>query len=432
MYEMGEEMYDLASKLFPVCRSITGDGVRESLDIIEHYLNGCAALRRTEVRSGTKVYDWVIPKEWKIREAYIEDEQGTHIVDMKNHNLHVMGYSAPVDQWVDLQQLKQYIYVQDDQPDVIPYVTSYYKKKSGFCMSRNQKNALKEGRYHMYIDSELFEGSMTYGEIVLPGESDKEIFFSTYTCHPSMANNECSGPALAAALVRYISLKKKRKYTYRFLFAPETIGAIAYLSLENHLNDLKEHMLAGFVLTCAGDNGDYSMVSSRYGNTLADRVLDHILKRKSGYKKYTYLMRGSDERQFNAPGIDLPVVCYSRTKFHEYPQYHTSADNMEFVSREGFQGSYDVFTDIIMSLEYNGIYKTTVLCEPQLCKRGLYETTSQKGSSQSSRIMMNILAYADGSRDLIGICDLIDICASESFDCIDTLMNHHLLEIVNQ
>jgi aminopeptidase-like protein len=406
--------------------------VRQTLSDLKEYIekdNG-PELKVYEVPSGTHVFDWTVPKEWVIREAYIEDEEGNRVIDMKEHNLHVMGYSTPVDKWVDLDELKAHIYTQPDQPDVIPYVTSYYKERYGFCMSENQKNSLKPGKYHMYIDSELIDGVLNYAEVVIPGESEKEIFFSTYFCHPSMANNECSGPALSAELVRFVASMQHREYTYRFIYIPETIGSLTYMSQGNHLQHMKETVIAGFNLSCVGDDRDYSIVESRYADTLADKVLKNILKyhTKDKYSTYSFLKRGSDERQYNAPGIDLPVVCYCRSKFGEYPEYHTSADNMGIVSPSGFQGSYEVMTQVILALEYNGYYKVNVLGEPQLGKRGLYPTVSQKGSYDAVMAMKNFITYADGKNDLIDISNRIGERITELIDIVKKLKENNLIE----
>jgi aminopeptidase-like protein len=439
MNPKGEDIYSLAQRIFPYCRSITGEGVRKTLKDLKEYVEKDteATLSLKEIPSGTQVFDWTVPKEWVIREAYIEDEAGNHIIDMKEHNLHVLGYSTPVDAWVDLEELKSYIYTEPDQPEVIPYVTSYYKERYGFCMSENQKNSLKPGRYHMYIDSELKDGVLNYGEVVIPGESKEEIFFSTYICHPSMANNECSGLALSATLVRFVSGLKKRRYTYRFLYIPETIGSISYLSQENHLQHMKDTMVAGFVLSCVGDNRDYSIIESKYADTLSDKVLKNILKYHtsskyqgggSTYATYSFLERGSDERQYNAPGVDLPVVCFSRSSFNSYPEYHTSADNMELVSPDGFQGSFEVMTKVIQALEYNQYYKIKVLCEPQLGKRGLYPAISKKGSYDEIWTMMNFITYADGRNDLIEISDRIGVPIDRLVKIVDKLHDNDLLE----
>ena len=428
----GQEMYDFVCKIFPYCRSLTGEGVRQTLNDLREFITqgGGPELQVFEVPSGTKAFDWTVPREWKIREAYIEDEAGNHIIDMKDNNLHVLGYSTPVDKWVSLDELKEHIYTQPDQPDCIPYVTSYYKERFGFCMSENMKNSLPEGKYHMYIDSELFDGVLNYGEIVIPGETDEEVFFSTYFCHPSMANNECSGPALSGELVKYVMSLPQRRYTYRFIYVPETIGSITYLSQGEHLSKLQKSMVAGFNLSCVGDNRDYSIVESRHADTLADRVLKNVLHYHidNKYSTYSFLKRGSDERQYNAPGVDLPVVGFCRSKFGEYPEYHTSADDLSLVSPEGLQGAYDVMTQVIDALEMNQRYQVQVLCEPQLGKRGLYPTTSQKGSYDKVKAMVDFIAYADGRTDLIDISNKIGIPVSELIAVIKQLNNANLIK----
>lgn len=427
----GADIYNFANKIFPYCRSITGEGVRQTLADLKEYIgrDGGPELKVYEVASGTQVFDWTVPKEWVIREAFIEDEAGNHIIDMKENNLHVMGYSTPIDKWVDLDELKTHIFTQPDQPGVIPYVTSYYKERYGFCMSEVQKNSLKPGKYHMYIDSELIDGVLNYAEVVIPGETDKEIFFSTNFCHPSMANNECSGPALSAELVRYVASMEKRKYTYRFIYIPETIGSITYMSQNNHLTHMKDTMIAGFNLSCVGDDRDYSIVESIYADTLADKVLKNILKyhTKDNYSTYSFLQRGSDERQYNAPGIELPVVCFCRSKFEEYPEYHTSSDDMGLVSPSGFQGSFGVMTQVIQALEYNEYYKMTVLGEPQLGKRGLYPTVSQKGSYDEVSAMVNFIAYADGKNDLIDISNIIGVSVCDLINIVNELKSAKLI-----
>lgn len=427
----GQEMYDFVCKIFPYCRSLTGEGVRCTLNDLREFITqgGGPELKIFNVPSGTKAFDWTVPKEWKIREAYIEDEAGNHIIDMKNNNLHVLGYSTPVDKWVSLEELKEHIYTQPDQPDCIPYVTSYYKERFGFCMSENMKNSLPEGKYHMYIDSELFDGVLNYAEIVIPGETDEEVFFSTYFCHPSMANNECSGPALSGELVKYVMSLQQRRYTYRFVYVPETIGSITYLSKGEHLFKLQKSMVAGFNLSCVGDNRDYSIVESRHADTLADRVLKNVLHYHTDnkYSTYSFLKRGSDERQYNAPGVDLPVVGFCRSKFGEYPEYHTSADDLSLVSPEGLQGAYDVMKQVIDALELNNKYKMKVLCEPQLGKRGLYPTISQKGSYDEIEAMTNFIAYADGKNDLLDISNTINVSVRELMKIIGKLQSAELI-----
>lgn len=430
----GRAMYDLADKIFPYCRSITGQGVRDTLADLNEYIgadNG-PELKVYEVPCGTKVFDWTVPKEWVIRSAYIEDEDGNRIIDMATNNLHVLGYSAPVDRWVELDELVKYIYTLPDAPDAIPYVTSYYKERYGFCMSENQKQSLKPGKYHMVVDSEFIDGVLNYAEVILKGESEKEIFFSSYFCHPSMANNECSGPVLLSELIRQIAAMPNRKYTYRCVFVSETIGSISYLSTGTHLADMQKNVIAGFNLSCVGDNRDYSIVETHYADTLADKVLKNVLHYRGKYSTYSYLKRGSDERQYNAPGVNLPVVCFCRSKFAEYPEYHTSLDNMELISPEGLQGSLEVMCETIEALENNGYYKINVLCDPQLGKRGLYPDVSKKGCYDAVFSLTNFIAYADGSNDLIDISNIIGVPVKELLDILDKLLANNLLDILSE
>ena len=427
MVQQGESMYELLKKIFPYCRSITGEGVRQTLADIQEYVGG--VISNKEIASGTQVYDWTVPKEWNIEDAYIENENGERIIDFRDNNLHVMGYSYPIDKWVSRDELMDYVYVQEDQPDVIPYVTSYYKERSGFCMTKNQRDSLPEGRYHMVIDSRLFDGVLNYGEVILPGESSQEILITSYTCHPSMGNNECSGPVVWAELLKYTLNIPRRRYTYRFVLHPETIGSIAYIS--RNIDTLKSRVQAGFVLSCVGDDRAYSIVHSRYGSTLADKVLDNLISKKDTYCSYSYLQRGSDERQYNAPGVDLPVVAFCRSKYGEYPEYHTSKDDLTLVSAEGLYGAYSVMKNVINVLENNRKYRVKVLCEPQLGKRNLYPTISKKGSYADIRTLTNFIAYADGTCDMLSIADRIGVSADKLIPIADKLLKEELIEIVD-
>ena len=430
MMSIGNEMYALCDRLFPICRSITGDGVRETLRVLQSI---CPAMTLHEVPTGTQVFDWIVPKEWNIRDAWIKNSKGEKILDFAKSNLHVMGYSIPVNQKVTLEELLPLIHTQPDQPDAIPYVTSYYKERYGFCMSQLQKDTLQEDIYHIYIDSDLKDGSLTYGEILIPStEGNKdEIFLSTYVCHPSMANNELSGPAVTIYLAKWLWEKKHRRYNYRIIFIPETIGAITYLS--QHLPEMKKNIRAGFNISCVGDDRTYSYVASRYGNTLADKVAKNVLSfRYPEYKRYSFLQRGSDERQYNAPGVDLPVCAVCRSKYAEYPEYHTSKDSMGLISPTGLQGAYEVYRDMIEALEYNHKYRIQCLGEPQLGKRGLYPTISQKGSSGAVRVMSNFIAYADGMNDLMDISNIIKVPVQKLFSVIDKLWEVGLLSVVEE
>ena len=289
---------------------------------------------------------------------------------------------------------------------------------------------MKPGKYHMVIKSSLFDGSLTYGELILPGESGKEVLISTYICHPNMANNEVSGPALSTFLIRYLSAMEKRKYTYRFVFIPETIGSITYLS--RNLSVMKERTVAGFNLSCVGDDRDYSILESRYADSYADRILTNVLKFNGKYTRYDYSKRGSDERQYNAPGVDLGVVVFSRTLFTRYPEYHTSLDDMNLISPEGFAGSFQVMTEVIDILENNAKYKVKVLCEPQLGKRGLYPTISKKGSYDAIFTQRDLIAYSDGRNDLIDISERIGVPVRELIPIKNKLVENALLEICSE
>ena len=416
-------MYDLAVRLFPICRSITGDGFRQSLGIIREQVPEMLVF---EVPSGTEVFDWTVPKEWNIRGGWIRRKNGETVIDFSNSNLHVLGYSLPIHLLVNRDELLEHIYTQPEQPDWIPYVTSYYKERWGFCMTEHQKEQLTDEEYEVFIDSTLADGSLTYGELIVPGETDEEIFFSTYLCHPSMANNELSGPCLMTALIKYVQSLPKRRYTYRFIIVPETIGSITYLS--RNLKSMQQHVKAGFVLSCVGDDRTYSMVSTKYEDTLADRVLRNVLHyHYPDYIRYSFMKRASDERQYGSAGVGLPVCAFCRSKYHEYPEYHTSADNLSVISPEGLQGSYDVMVKVINALEYNRHYQMTCPCEPQLGKRGLYPTISQKGTYAAFRAMQHFTAYADGRNDLIAISEIIGTPVDQLIPIVGKLMEHHLV-----
>lgn len=424
----GKYMYNLAADLFPICRSIMGEGTRKTLYRLQQEL---PQLKLYQVPSGTRVFDWTIPKEWNIEDAYIEDGNGNKIIDFKKNNLHVVGYSSPIDKIITFEELQSHLYSLPEQPDWIPYVTSYYKEHWGFCMSHSQRKNLPLGNYHVVIKSKLEDGYLTYGELLIPGKSKKEIFLSSYICHPSMANNELSGPVLLVKLAQWLLEKKDRYYSYRLILVPETIGSITYLSL--NLPYMKENIIAGYNITCVGDDKQVSYVPTRNGNTLSDRAALNILNNYvPNFISYTFLQRGSDERQYNAPGIDLPVCTICRSKYHEYPEYHTSADNMSFISVEGLQGSFDLYTKIISAIEENRLYNCNCLCEPQLGKRGLYPTESFKGSTNMVKGMMDFLAYTDGTHDLIEISDIIQVPIMLLVEIAKKLLKVGLVSIVEE
>lgn len=403
--DTGADMHRWATDLFPVARSLTGHGVRKTLRYLAELLPG---MTLHEVPSGTQAFDWTVPEEWNIRAAYVENADGRRVIDFADNTLHVVGYSEPVNRTMTRAELDEHLHSLPEQPDAIPYVTSYYRRAWGFCLTQVQRDALGDGPFKVVIDSDLGPGSLTYGELVIPGATTDEVLLSTYVCHPSMANNELSGPVVATALARWIAQLSDRRFTYRVLFLPETIGSITYLSM--HLAHLKQHLRAGWVLTCIGDEGSYSYVPSRYGSTLADRVSDQVIRELGlDCRRYTYLQRGSDERQYCAPGVDLPVASLMRTKYGEYAQYHTSLDDLDFVTPTGLQGGLDMMVQAVRVLELNRTWRTNVLGEPQLGRRGLYPTTSTPTSGYAVRSMMNVLAYLDGRNDALavaGICGL--------------------------
>lgn len=423
---IGEVLYSWAKDLFPICRSITGPGVRETLLYLKKIT---PELQIHSVPSGAKAFDWVVPDEWVIRNAYIEDELGNRIVDFKNNNLHIVGYSEAIDEWMSLDNLEEHLHSLEDQPTAIPYVTSYYNRNWGFCLSHEQRLSLSDVQYHVVIDADLKQGVMNYGEIIIKGESSEEILLSTYICHPSMANNELSGPVVTTGIAQWISSLKTSRYTYRIIFIPETIGSIVYIS--QHEDHLKKHTSAGYVITCIGDDRAYSFLPSRKGNTLADRAAEYVLNNYiKKYSRYTYLERGSDERQYCSPNVDLPICSVMRSKYGTYPEYHTSLDDLSLISPDGLQGGFNIIKKIIEVLEFNHCYKGNITCEPQLGKRGLYPAISVKDSSgyDEANVILNLLAYADGSHDLLQISEIIE----EDFFIVNEvakkLLTHELIE----
>lgn len=410
--DAGEVLHNWATELFPICRSITGDGFRLSLQYISSLISG---FQIHEIPSGTKAFDWVVPDEWNIKEAYIEDASGARVVDFKDNSLHVVSYSTSVDLTLTRDELELFLHTHPYLESAIPYITSYYSPRWGFCLSQNQKKLLGEGPFHVVIDSSHTKGSLSYGDVVIEGESQEEILFSTYLCHPSMANNELSGPVVAAALARSILKMERRHYTYRFVFIPETIGSIAYLS--KHLEHLKNTVRAGWVITCIGDDRSYSYLPSRNGNTLADRVSKQMIALSGNhFDVYTYLDRGSDERQYCSPQVDLPVASLMRSKYGTYPEYHSSLDDLNLVTPTGLDGGLQMMKSVVNILEKEKRWSSSFACEAQLGKRGLYPSLSTAESAKEVAGLVNVLAYCDGTmseREIAELCLLSEVQVHE-------------------
>ena len=424
----GSAIHNLAKRLWSINRSVTGEGVRETLNTLKEVV---PPLEIFEVKTGTDVFDWRVPREWEISDAYIVKPCGEKICAFKKNNLHIVGYSTAVNKTISLEELQEHLHSIPEQPTAIPYVTSYYKERWGFCISHNERLKLKEGDYHVVVESRFFDGVLNYGEILIKGDSDKEVFLSSYVCHPSMANNELSGPTVLTYLAKWLLKQKKLRYSYRIVFIPETIGSIAYLS--KHHKQMKKSVVAGFNISCVGDNRAYSYVPSRNGNTLSDIVAQHVLKwTDPEYKRYSWSDRGSDERQYCAPGIDLPIASICRTKYGSYPEYHTSLDDLDVVvTPAGLQGGYDVLRCALEVLERNVKLKVTVLCEPQLGRRGLYPTLSSKGSGGEVHLMMDLISWCDGDHSLLEISEKIKVPIWDLYESVSKLKDHKLLKIIN-
>ena len=415
-------------ELFPICRSITGEGFLNSLKIIKKEI---PILKIYKTKSGTKVFDWKVPKEWNIKDAYIIDKNGEKIVDFKNNNLHVVNYSHPIEKKLKKRELLKKIHTLKKNKNAIPYVTSYYKKNWGFCISENQKRKIiknynQKDSFQVKINSSFKkDGFLNYGEVILKGKSKQEILISTYLCHPSMANNELSGPIVTMALINFFKRKNLSK-TLRFIFIPETIGSITYL--QKNLRNLKKNVIAGYNLTCIGDDRMHSCMLSKYKNKLADRSLIKTYKLLNlKYKTYSFLNNGSDERQYNFPGIDLPIASIFRSKYGTFPEYHTSEDDFSLVTYNGLKGGFEVAKTVIELVLKQTIPKVNTLCEPQMSKRNLYPSLSSLNTMGSTKNFMNFLQYSDGNHNLMEISKLIECNLKTTKKIFKILKKHNLI-----
>jgi len=422
---IGEEIYALAAEIYPICRSITGDGVRDTL----RHIGAHIPLTVHEVPTGTKVFDWTVPREWNIRDAYIKDARGNKVVDFSSSNLQVVSYSRPVRQHMSLAELKKHLHTLPEQPDLIPYRTSYYAEDWGFCIPHRQLENLPEEIYEVVIDSTLQDGTLTYGEHLHRGQLDDEILLSAHVCHPSLANDNCSGLALLAHLSKRIGAIKTR-YSYRFLFAPGTIGAITWLACnEDKIANIKH----GLVVSCVGDGSGPTYKKSRRGNTEIDRTMCHTLAH-SGHRStiMEFSPYGYDERQYCSPGLNLAVGLFQRGQFGVFPEYHTSADNMDFIRPEHLAESWRIIAAVLNALEKNASYLNTVSkCEPQLGRRGLYaKLGGNKDAVTSNMAMLWVLNLSDGKHSLLEIAERSNLPFAAIQSAAELLRQHGLLKPV--
>lgn len=424
--EIGEEIYNLIAELYPICRSITGDGVRKTLRVISEYI----PLTINEVPTGTKVFDWAIPREWTIRDAFIKNSKGEKIVDFKVSNLHVLGYSIPVNKKVSLQELKEHLFTIPEYPDWIPYRTSYYNENWGFCVTHRQLLGLSDGEYKVFVDSSLKDGHLTYGEFLIKGEVDEEVLISSHICHPSLCNDNLSGVALTVFLAKYLSQMSPR-YSYRFLFVPVTIGSITWLALnESEVSKIKH----GLVAANLGDSGKFTYKKSRQGNAEIDQAVANILKHSGhAYEIIDFFPYGYDERQYCSPGFNLPVGCLMRTPNGLYPEYHTSADNLDFVQPKYLAESSSVYSEVLHVLEGNNRYANlNPKCEPQLGKRDLYEKIGEDSDNKTRQLaILWVLNQSDGNHSLLDISDKSGLEFSMIKDAAEVLTQQKLLESIS-
>lgn len=428
---MIDKYYNIAkNSLYKLNRSITGLGIRKTLGIIK---NEFPKLKIKKIKSGTKVFDWSIPSEWNVKEAYVLDKNKNKIIDFKINNLHLVGYSIPVNKNLLKEDLLKKLFYLKKQPKAIPYITSYYKKTWGFCVSYNQFKKIKSrykssDRFKIIIKSSFNKtGNLNYGELVLKGTSKREILVSTYVCHPSMANNELSGPIVSMSLINYF-YKKKNNKTIRFIFIPETIGSIAYLS--KNLNYLKKYVIGGYNLSCIGDEKKHSCMLSKYNNSPSDEALIESYK-SLGINNYTihpFLKRGSDERQYNSPGVDLKISSIFRSKYNDYPEYHTSLDDFKLVTLKGCKGGFNVAKKSIQILQERIYPLNNFLCEPKMSKRGLYPTISINNKDKQTKNYMNFLQYSDGTNSLQNISRLIKLDIKNVKKIYSKLNKHKLVK----
>jgi len=422
---IGQDLHRFAAELYPICRSITGDGIRRTFSLIQNRI----PLRTTEIPTGTPVFDWTVPKEWNIRDAYIKDASGRRIVDFQKCNLHVLNYSTPVHATMSLRELKSHLFTLPGNPDWIPYRTSYYQEDWGFCLSHNQMGALEDGNYEVCIDSSLEDGHLTYGEWYLRGRSTDEILISCHACHPSLANDNLSGLTVATFLAQLLSSGLDLRYSYRFLFIPGTIGAITWLAQNRETTARIRH---GLVLTGIGDAGEFHYKKSRGGNAEIDKAASHVLRQCSKASEILdFSPYGYDERQYCSPGFNLPVGCLMRSVWGTFPEYHTSADNLDFIRPQSLVGSLRACAAILDVLENNCRYRNlSPYCEPQLGKRNLYRSLGGDSIGNEISARLWVLNFSDGEHSLLDIAERSDIPFAAIGDAAELLCQNGLLAVV--
>jgi aminopeptidase-like protein len=421
----GKAMMALIQELFPICRSITGNGVRQTLAILQRYI----PLETIEIPSGTAVLDWIVPREWNIREAYIARLDGTRVVDFAANNLHVVQYSRPIDAIMPLSELRVHLHSLPDQPDWIPYRTSYYAENWGFCLTHRQLSSLADGLYRVVIDSDLEPGHLSYGELLVPGETDDTVLFSCHICHPSLANDNLSGIAVATMLARHVQTLRPR-HSYRFLFIPGTIGSLTWLARNE---DSVKRIAHGLVLSCLGDSGGMTFKQSRRGNAAVDRIVAHVLSHDElPHRIRPFIPYGYDERQYCSPGFDLPVGCLMRTPNGEYPEYHSSADNLSLLRPESLDHSLAVLRRIVDVIEGDGVYRSrNPKGEPQLGRRGLYAAMGgQRSAGYDQMALLWVLNLADGRHSLLDMAERAGLPFATILAAADALLGAELLEPV--
>jgi aminopeptidase-like protein len=420
---LGWQAYELATKLWPLNRSLISSATAETLRAVTA---GCGGeLTVHSYKSGSEVGDWTIPMAWEVRDAYISDGSGHKIVDWKENNLHLMSYSVPVNQVVTRKELFSHLHSEPDTPEWIPYRTSYYENDWGFCIAHNKLETFVDEEYLVVINSKFDDGNLEVGELHFPGKTSAQIVFSTYICHPSMANNELSGPVVLNALAKYLS-QRDHYYSYTFLFLPETIGAVAYLSRK--LEELRKNVVAGYVVTCVGDDRSWGFIPSRTGITLADNVAKRTLNSANlKYETYSFLQRGSDERQFCSPAVDLPFASVTRSKYGSYPEYHTSGDNLDLISSKALDESIDFFIALIGEFENNRIPIAEKIGEPMYSKYGLRSGPGASTLPQADVDISNIVALSDGSIDMYDLGLALSLTKSDLDEITNLLLSKNII-----